>query len=59
VYQNSLVQSIITWKWLPGFLYQTEDEGKRARQWSDRKSDGVRGRALRGERDGVGNKIDH
>jgi hypothetical protein len=50
---------MITWKWLPVFLYQTEDEGKRARQWRDRKRECVRGIALRGEQDGVGNKIDH
>jgi len=49
---------MITWKWLPGFLYQTEDEGKPARQQRDRKREGVRGRALRGEKDGSGNKID-
>jgi hypothetical protein len=28
---------MIAWKWLPGFLYQMEDEGKRARQQRDRK----------------------
>ncbi len=49
---------MITWKWLPGFLYQTEDEGKTARQQRDRKREGVRGRVLQGEKDSVGNKID-
>ncbi len=39
-------------------LYQTEDEGKRARQQRDRKREGVKGRALRGEKDGVSSKID-
>jgi hypothetical protein len=36
---------------LPGFLYQMGDEGKRARQWRDRKRECVRGRALRRERE--------
>ncbi len=27
---------MITWKWLPGFLYLKEDEGKTARQQRDR-----------------------
>ncbi len=50
---------MITWKWLPEFLYQTEDDRKRARQQRDRKREGVRGRgALQGENDGVSNKID-
>jgi len=44
---------MIIWKWLPGFLHQTGDEGKRARQWRDRKREGVRGRALQRERDMV------
>jgi hypothetical protein len=39
------------------FLYQTEDEGNRARQWRDRKREFVRGRVLLEERDIVGNKI--
>jgi hypothetical protein len=39
-----------TWKWLQGFLYQTEDEGKRARQRRERKREIVEGRALRGEK---------
>ncbi len=46
------------WKWLPGILYQTEGEGKRARQRRDRKRECVSGRALRREGDGVSNKID-
>jgi hypothetical protein len=50
--------SMMIWKCLPGFLYQTDDEGKRARQRRDREREGVRGRVLRGEKDGVGNKID-
>jgi hypothetical protein len=47
-------------KWLPGFLYQTGEEGKRARQQRDRErvcvleAEHCRER----ERDGVGNKID-
>ncbi len=49
---------MITWKWLPGFVYQMEDEEKRARQQRDRKRECVRGRALQGEKDGIGNKID-
>jgi hypothetical protein len=49
---------MITWKWLPGLVYQMEDEGKRARQQRDRKREGARGRALRGEKDSIGNKID-
>ena len=32
--------------------------GKRARQMRDRKREGVRGRALQGEKDGVDDKID-
>jgi hypothetical protein len=32
---------MIEWKWLPGFLYQREDEGKRARQRRDRKRERV------------------
>ncbi len=43
---------------MPGILYQTEGEGKRARQQRDRERESVRGRALQRERDGVGNKID-
>jgi hypothetical protein len=43
---------------MSGFLYQTEDEGKRARQWRDRKRECVRDRALLEERDIVSNKID-
>ncbi len=35
----------------------TEGEGKTARQRRDRKREGVRGRALWREGDGVGNKI--
>jgi hypothetical protein len=50
---------MMMWKWLPGILYQMEDEGKRARQWRDRKRGCVKGRALQGERESVGNKIDH
>jgi len=50
---------MITWKRLPGFLYQTEDEGKKARQRRNRMRKCVRGRALRREGDGVSNKIDH
>jgi hypothetical protein len=45
-----------TCKWLPGFLYQTEGDGKRARQRRDRNRECVRGRALRREGDDVGNK---
>ncbi len=50
VYQNCLLQSMMIWKCLPGFLYQTEDEGKRARQRRDRERTCVRGRALQRER---------
>jgi hypothetical protein len=50
---------MITWKWLPGFLYQTEGEGKRARQQRGSESVCVRGGALPREGDSVGNKIDH
>ncbi len=32
---------MIAWKWLPGFLYRTEDEGKRGRQQRDRKRESV------------------
>jgi hypothetical protein len=42
---------MITWTWLPEFLYQMGDEGKRARQWRDRKRECVRGRALQRERE--------
>jgi hypothetical protein len=43
---------MITWKWLPGFLYQMGDERKRARQQRDRKRQGgVRGRTLQRERE--------
>ena len=48
---------MITWKCLPGILYQTEGEGKRARQRRDRERVCVRGRALWREGDGIGNKI--
>ncbi len=41
------------------FKYQTEVEGKRARQRRDRESVCVRGRALRREKDSVSHKIDH
>jgi hypothetical protein len=44
---------MIIWKWFPGFLYQMGDEGKGARQWRDRKREGVSGRALQRERDMV------
>ncbi len=47
---------MIRWKRMPGFLYQTEDEGKSARQ---KERESVRDRALLEERDSVGNKIDH
>ena len=43
---------------MPGFLYQMGDAEKRGRQRRDRRRESVRGRALRGEKDGVGNKID-
>jgi hypothetical protein len=43
---------------MPGILYQTEGDAKRARQPRDRERESVRGRALQRERDGVGNKID-
>ncbi len=43
---------------MPGFLYQTEGEGKRTRQQTDRKRESVRDRALLEERDSIGNKID-
>jgi hypothetical protein len=43
---------------MPGFLYQTEDEEKRARQRRDRKRESFRDRALLEERYSVGNKID-
>jgi hypothetical protein len=39
---------------MPGFLYQMEDEGKRARQRRDREKVCVRDRALLEERDSVG-----
>jgi len=41
-----------------GFLYQTEGEGKRARQQRDREIVWVRGRALPREKDSVSHKID-
>jgi hypothetical protein len=44
---------------MPGFLYQTEDAGKRARQWRDRKRESVKDRAWLEEKDSVTNKIDH
>jgi hypothetical protein len=28
---EQLLRSVMIWKWLPGFLYQVEGEGKRAR----------------------------
>jgi hypothetical protein len=49
---------MMNWKCLPGILYQTEEEGKRARQQRDRESVCVRGKALQREGDDVGNKID-
>jgi hypothetical protein len=45
-------------KGLPGNLYQMERRGKRARKRRDRERECMRGRALRGEVDSVGNKID-
>jgi hypothetical protein len=48
------LQSMMRWKWMPGFLYQMEDEGKRARQRRDREKVCVRDRALLEERDSVG-----
>jgi hypothetical protein len=56
VYQNSSLRSTLAWKWLPGFLYQIEDEGKRGRQQRDRKREGVIYRVLQGEKDSAGNK---
>ncbi len=53
--QNSLNDEV---EMLAGILYQTEGEGKRARQRRDRESVCVRGRALWRKGDGVGNKID-
>jgi hypothetical protein len=50
---------MICWKWLPGFLYQMEGEGKRTGHWRERKRECVRGRALQREGEGVGHKIDH
>jgi hypothetical protein len=41
----SLLRSMIRWKWMPGFLYQTNDAGERARQRRDRKRESVRDRA--------------
>jgi hypothetical protein len=45
---------------MPGFLYQTNDAGVRARQRRDRKRERecVRDRALLEMRDSVGKKID-
>ncbi len=43
---------------MPGFLYQTEDAGERARQQRDRKRECVRDRALLEKRESAGNKID-
>ncbi len=45
---------------MPGFLYQTDDERKKARQWRDRERECVcmRDRALVEEWDSIGNKID-
>ncbi len=42
VNQNSLLQSMINWKWMPGFLYQTIGVGERASQRIDRKRESVR-----------------
>jgi len=42
---------------MPEFLYHTEDEGERARQWRDRERECVRDRPLLEERDSVDNKI--
>jgi len=49
---------MMRWKWMSGFLYQTEDEGKSARQPRDRKRECVRNRALLDKRDRFRNKID-
>ncbi len=43
---------------MPGFLYQIEDQGKRARQRQDRERDCVRDRALLEEGDSASIKID-
>ena len=43
---------------MPGFLYQTNDAGERARQRRDRKRDGVRDRAQLEKKDSTGNKTD-
>ena len=44
---------------MPGFLYQTEDAGERARQQRDRKRESVRDRAQLEMKDSVGNKTDY
>jgi hypothetical protein len=48
---------MITWKWMPGILYQTEGEGQRAKQRRDRERV-LEAEHLWRDRDGVGNKID-
>ena len=49
---------MMSWKWLPGILYQTGQMGNRARQLRDQKRERVRDSAKLKEGDGIGNKID-
>jgi hypothetical protein len=43
---------MITWKWMPGFLYQTIRMGKRARQQRDRETERVGERQCVAESEG-------
>ncbi len=44
---------------MPGLLYQTVDEGKRARQGRDKERECVGDSVLQREKDSISNKIDH
>jgi hypothetical protein len=51
---------MITWKWMPGFLYQIIRMGKRARQLRDRKRERecVRDSVLLKVKDNVSHKME-
>jgi hypothetical protein len=50
---------MIRWKWMPGFLYQTEDAGKSKTVERQKERESVKDRVLLEESDNVGNKMDH
>jgi hypothetical protein len=52
------MKTMIKWKGLPGIFISNRKKGERARQQRDRERACERGSVLRGEGDGIGNKID-